>query len=295
MARRALTRRALLGTACATAAAVATTGFVRPARAAGRPLALQGAVNARDLGGHRTYDGKAVRTGLLYRADALNKLTDADLGVLGALGLRRVVDFRIAAEVGYDGPDRLPPGLAPTARPVTDNGLFSTLLTTIGSRDPVLQERVFGGGRAAAFMRETYRSFVTSAANRAAFGATLRDAAGGPLPLLYHCTAGKDRTGWTSYLVLTLVGVPERTATDDFLASNAYRAAYDAQVRAGLKQQGLMQDPDLLVPLQEVRTEYLRTALDQAEADYGSLYRYVTSGLGVDLRTLVALRERLVG
>ncbi|WP_409057159.1 tyrosine-protein phosphatase [Streptomyces sp. SYP-A7185] len=269
----------------------------RPAADGVRQIPLQGAVNVRDLGGYRTYDGERVRYGQVFRADALAKLTDADVATLVGLRLKKVVDFRVPAEVRYDGPDRLPAGLAVTPRAVNDNGLFAKLMTVIGSRDPVKQEEMLGSGKADAFMRDVYRTFVTDAANRAQFAATLRDIARGGTasPLLYHCTAGKDRTGWTSYLLLRAVGVPERTAVDDFLASNTYRAAYDAKVREGLKQGGLMQNPDLLIPLQEVRTGYLEAALAEAQREYGGLGGYLTKGLGLDARTILALRERMVG
>ncbi|GGV50802.1 hypothetical protein GCM10010277_45720 [Streptomyces longisporoflavus] len=294
-----------LGTLPAGAAAHAATAapervHSRPASDGVRLIPLQGAVNVRDLGGYRTYDGERVRYGQVFRADALSKLTDTDVAVLARLGLKKVVDFRVPAEVRYDGPDRLPAGLAPTARPVSDNGLFATLTAVIGSGDPVKQEEMLGGGRADAFMREVYRSFVTDGPNRAQFAATLRDIAyggkGSPgSPLLYHCTAGKDRTGWTSYLLLRAVGVPGQSAVRDFLASNTYRGAYDAKVREGLKQSGLMQNPDLLIPLQEVRTGYLEAALAEVKAEYGSLDGYLRKGLGLDVRTILALRERMVG
>lgn len=259
-----------------------------------RHIPLQGAVNVRDVGGHRTYDGERVRHGRVFRADALSDLTDADLVKVAELGLKKVIDFRVPAEVQYDGPDRLPAGLSPTSRPITDNGLFTQLITAIGSRDPVRQEEMLGNGKAAAFMRGVYRTFVSDSANRAQFAATLRDIAGSRSPLLYHCTAGKDRTGWTTYLLLRLVGVPGQTAVGDYLASNTYRAAHDARLREQLKQGGLMQNPDLIIPLQEVRTEYLDTALDEAAQRYGGLQGYLTKGLGLDAGTILKLRERLV-
>ncbi|MFE9040935.1 tyrosine-protein phosphatase [Streptomyces sp. NPDC007818] len=298
-----LSRRALLSTAGAAAVVAATAPPAGAARHRGpraprslRQIPLQGAVNVRDLGGYRTLDGERVRHGLVYRADHLGKLTDADLTTLGGLGLSRAIDFRIPLEVASDGADRLPAGVTAVSRPITDNGLFGQLHAVIGSRDPVRQEEALGGGRAAAFMADVYRTFVTDAANRNAFGQTLRElAARGAGPVLYHCTSGKDRTGWTSWLTLRLVGVPEHLATEDYLASNAIRAAHDARVREGLRQAGLMRNPELIVPLQEVRQEYLDAALSEVRAGYGGLYRYVTAGLGLDPRALVGLRERLVG
>lgn len=145
-------------------------------------------------------------------------------------------------------------------------------------------------------MRDIYRTFVTDAGSRRQFAATVRDIADArQAPLLYHCTAGKDRTGWLSYLVLRAVGVPSATAEQDYLLSNTFRAAADRAAPEGLKQAGSMENPDLPIPLQEARTDYLDTALDQVERDYGSFFGYLTEGLGPDIRTLAELRVRLVG
>ncbi|MGE7388318.1 tyrosine-protein phosphatase [Streptomyces sp. NPDC004126] len=260
-----------------------------------RQIPLQGAVNLRDIGGYRTYTGGQVRQGLVYRSDALSKLTPADITTVSGLGLTKVVDFRIPMELQYDGADRLPSGLSATSRPISDLGLYGTLVGAIATGDPVKQEQMLGGGRAEAYMRDVYRSFVTGPENRAQLAATLREIADGNQgPLLYHCTSGKDRTGWLSYVLLRSLAVPRETAERDYLASNTFRAAYDAQVRAGLKQSGRMQNPDLLIPLQEVRQDYLDAATGQLEADYGGFYGYLTDGLGLDLRTLVKLQNKLV-
>ncbi|MER6777035.1 MULTISPECIES: tyrosine-protein phosphatase [unclassified Streptomyces] len=281
-------------TAPATATATATGRYHQRAETI-RQIPLQGAVNVRDLGGYRTWTGGQVRQGLVYRSDALGKLTPADVTALSGLGLGKVVDFRIPMELQYDGADRLPAGLTATSRPVSDLGLYGTLLGAISSGDPATQEQMLGGGRAEAYMRDIYRTFVTSPENRAQFATTLREIAdGGQGPLLYHCTSGKDRTGWMSYVLLRALAVPESTATGDYLASNTFRAAYDAQVRAGLKQSGRMQNPDLLIPLQEVRQDYLAAATAQMAADYGGFYGYLTDGLGLDLRTLARLQDKLV-
>ncbi|WP_030707187.1 tyrosine-protein phosphatase [Streptomyces sp. NRRL F-2580] len=260
-----------------------------------RQISLQGAVNVRDIGGYRTWTGGEVRQGLVYRSDALSKLTDADVTTVSGLGLTKVVDFRIPMELQYDGADRLPSGLTATSRPVSDLGLYGTLVDAIASGDPVTQEQMLGGGRAEAYVRDIYRTFVTGPENRVQFAATLRELAdGGQGPVLYHCTSGKDRTGWMSYVLLRALAVPEDTAERDYLASNTFRAAYDARLRAGLKQSGRMQNPDLLIPLQEVRQDYLDAATARMEADYGSFYGYLTEGLGLDLWTLAKLQNKLV-
>ncbi|MGW0389564.1 tyrosine-protein phosphatase [Streptomyces sp. NPDC003042] len=260
-----------------------------------RQIPLQGAVNVRDIGGYRTYTGGQVRHGLVYRSDALSKLTAADIGTVSGLGLTKVVDFRIPMELQYDGPDKLPAGLTPTSRPISDLGLYGTLVAAISSGDPVKQEQMLGGGRAEAYMRDIYRTFVTSPENRAQIAATLREIADGRQgPLLYHCTSGKDRTGWTTYVLLRALAVPEDAAEGDYLASNTFRGAYDAKLRAALKASGRMQNPDLLIPLQEVRQDYLDASTAQMEADYGSFYGYLTKGLGLDVWTLSRLQDKMV-
>ncbi|GAA0495701.1 tyrosine-protein phosphatase [Streptomyces olivaceiscleroticus] len=258
-------------------------------------VALRGAVNVRDLGGYRTRDGHHVRYGRVFRADGLGKLTPADGAKLTGLGLRTVVDLRVPAEIARDGADRLPRGLEPVSRPVPDRRLNDTTNEALGSKDPDTQRKLLGGGRAERLMRATYRSFVTDAQSRRQFAATLRDLADGRgAPLLFHCTAGKDRTGWLSYVLLRAVGVPEATATRDYLLSNDLRAAADRRTRAGLKESGRMREPDLLTPLLAVREDYLQAAVDRARQDYGGLDGYLTEGLGLDSRTLARLRSRLV-
>jgi protein-tyrosine phosphatase len=265
-----------------------------PVAVAHAQVALQGTVNFRDLGGYRTVSHARVRSGLVFRTDALNRTTDADLAALARLGIREVVDFRTPGEVAGDGADRLPAGLQVTARPVSDTGMYAALNTAIASKDPSTQERVMGGGRGAEIMRGLYRSFVSDAGSRAQFGRTLRDIADpARTPLAFHCTSGKDRTGWLSYLLLRALGVPDRTARYDYLLSNRYRHDADAAARARLEAAGYMQDPDLLIPMQEVRSGYLDAALGQVRREYGGLDRYLRVGLGVDGRTRARLRHHL--
>ncbi|MFI5661506.1 tyrosine-protein phosphatase [Streptomyces sp. NPDC051684] len=297
----ALSRRRALGAALGTAAALAAVPAVaaaapgRPATGGIRQIPLEGAVNVRDIGGYRARGHGRVRHGLVYRADALSELTDADVARIAGLRLAEVVDFRVPFEVRTDGADRLPAGLAVTTRSVSDGGQYERMMAAIGSKDPAVQQEALGDGKAAAAMRTTYRMFVTDAANRARFAATLRDAAsGGSGALLYHCTSGKDRTGWMTYVLLSLLGVDQRAAVGDYLASNTFRAAHDAQVREGLRQAGLMQHPELLIPVQEVRMAYLDAARDQVRRAFGSLGRYVTEGLGVERGVVEVLRRRLV-
>lgn len=256
-------------------------------------IELQGAVNVRDIGGYRTYDGAKVKSGKAIRSDSLEKLTDSDVQKLGGSNLKAVVDLRTPAEVQFMGADKVPAGVQTVARPIDDTGLFQQMMAAIQSRDPQKQEELLGNGKAEEIMGRVYTSFL-SADSRAKFGQTIRDLAATDRATLYHCTSGKDRTGWLTYVVLRAVGVPESTARQDYLLSNQYRAAADAKLREQVKQAGLMQNPDLLIPLQEVRDQYLDTAIDAMEQAYGDFGKFLTQGLGLDGGTLVQLRKNLV-
>ncbi|MEV0334454.1 tyrosine-protein phosphatase [Nocardia sp. NPDC050717] len=277
--------------------ALAATAASPPAVAApsaGGQIPLQGAVNVRDIGGHRTYDGATVKSGKVIRADALSGLTDADIAALAGRNLKSVVDLRTPGEVQFMGADRLPAGVPLVARPIDDTGLFTRMMQIIQSKDPQRQQDALGDGGAEQIMNGVYASFLT-AGSRAAFGATIRELAATDGAVLYHCTSGKDRTGFLTYVLLRAVGVPEQTARQDYLRSNDFRAAADAKLREQVKQAGYMQNPDLLIPLQEVRGEYLDTAVRTLEQEYGSFGKFLTDGLGIDGFTLVKLRKNLVG
>ncbi|SUB40490.1 tyrosine-protein phosphatase [Nocardia brasiliensis] len=261
--------------------------------AVGGKIDLQGAINVRDIGGYRTYDGAKVKSGKAIRADSLEKLTAADVQQLAGLKVQKVIDFRTPAEVQFAGADKPIPGAQAVARPIDDTGLFQKLLSVIQLRDPVKQEEMLGNGKAEEIMKGVYASFFTQQ-SRAAFGQTIKDLANTDKVTLYHCTAGKDRTGWLTYVTLRAVGVPERTARQDYLLSNQYRAAADAALRQQVKQAGLMQNPDLLIPLQEVRDAYLDVAVAKIEQDYGDFGKFLTQGLGLDAGTILKLRKNLV-
>ncbi|WP_431963242.1 tyrosine-protein phosphatase [Nocardia sp. bgisy134] len=288
---------ALIGAALSALALVSTpaapSAMAEPTVEAAARIELQGAVNVRDIGGYRTYDGARVKSGKAFRADSLEKLTDADVQKLGTLNLRAAVDLRTPAEVQFAGKDKLPAGVSAVARPIDDTGLFQQMLQAIQSRDPQKQEELLGNGRAEQIMAGVYRSFLNEA-SRNAFGQTIRDLANSDRATLYHCTAGKDRTGWLTYVVLRAVGVPEGTARQDYLLSNQYRAAADAKLREDVKRAGLMQNPDLLIPLQEVRDAYLDAAIQQMEQSYGDFGKFLTQGLGLDPGTILKLRKNLV-
>src|ERR1700751_3193174 len=157
-----------------------------------RHVALDGAVNVRDIGGYRTSYGLEVTRGRLFRGDALRPLTGRGLERLALLGLRTVIDFRTPGEVLLTGADRLPFGVEFVSLPV-GGGDLGSIYELIASGDHARQRRELGDGRAAELMVEINRGFVTDQRQREAFGVALRlVCSAGRLPLLYHCSGGED-------------------------------------------------------------------------------------------------------
>ncbi|MET9886209.1 tyrosine-protein phosphatase [Streptomyces sp. NPDC006430] len=253
-----------------------------PDRGAGLHLAdrlvkLEGAVNFRDAGGYRTTTGQWVKMGEVYRSDALDKLTEADLAKLRRLRVRTVFDLRTADERTKNA-DRVPAGATYTVADVfAGSGSFQTLPT---SPDAAVRAMV-----------DAEKAMVSGEGGKKAYGRVFegmerdRDRA-----VLFHCTAGKDRTGWANAALLTALGVPAETVMADYLASNDYRrAANDAALSHLPAQQAAVYKPML-----DVRPEYLNSGYDEVKAKYGTFDHYLKDGLGIDARELKQLRKDLL-
>jgi protein-tyrosine phosphatase len=260
-----------------------------------RHVVLDGAVNVRDIGGYRTSYGLHVSRARLFRGDALSRLSGADVERLERLGLRIVIDFRTPGEVLLSGADRLPFGIELVSLPV-GGGDLSAIYELIASGDHERQRAELGDGRAASLMAEISRGFVTDARQREAFGAAVRlVCSGGRLPLLYHCSGGKDRAGWMTAIVLTALGVPRENVLRDYLLSNDFHRTEYQKLRYDLVKTGIVADPDLLRPIMEQSATYLGAAFEEAERRYGSFGRFVTHGLEVSDAMLGELRRTLLG
>ncbi|MFD3699745.1 tyrosine-protein phosphatase [Streptomyces sp. NPDC058646] len=253
--------------------------------------------NFRDLGGTPLSGGRAVRPGLVMRSGQLDRLDlDADPAV-AALGLRTVIDFRTEAERGAY-PDRIPAGVRALVEDVLADKVSAGRMPAAAQlkdllADPVVAEQHLGGGRVQALFADIYRSFVTSGSGQAAYRTLLTELADPQAgPLLFHCTAGKDRTGWGATVVLSLLGADDETLMDEYLSVNpAVKQAFAPMIEGFTAAGG---DPDLALALIGVFPSYLRAALDEVETRYGSMEKYVREGLGVPDGTVEALRARLV-
>lgn len=238
--------------------------------------------NFRDVAGpgYRTPFGH-MRTGVFYRANAITP-GDADLATLEGLKLSAVYDLRTPEEVAQKA-DRLPAGPEYVHIPILSGDLAAG----------VAQLRTPDDARR--FMQDMNRSFVTDHAARAGFAQLLTDLANTPGPQVYHCTAGKDRTGWTSALLQTLAGVSGDDVMSDYLLTNEYTAASMERTYEGIKAGQGQGIADVYRPLLGVDASYLQAGLDELAAKYGTVQNYLLDGLGLSPVTLAKLRIKLFG
>lgn len=275
---------------------VVPAGAKRGLVVAERSLRLESAPNARDIGGYETRDGHRVKWGTVFRSDAISETTPADDARLANLGIKSVCDFRGPGEVEADGPDKVPPGAEVVPLPVLDeksNQLADDIRAAVTGGDKAAIQELLGDGKAEQLLVDGGKFFVTSDTATEQFGALLeRLADPAALPTLTHCTAGKDRTGWSTAVILTALGVPKKTVMSDYLLTNEYAAeGNEKNLQAIETLTGLS---DLVRPVLEVRPEYLNASFAAVKQKYGTFASYLRKGLGVDARTLAALKENLL-
>lgn len=242
---------------------------------------LASADNFRDVAGpgHTTADGTPLRSGLFFRSNEL-QLVDDDAHALRRLGIGAIYDLRDGHEVEAH-PDVEVPGA--TWQHVEVIGI-----------PPGAGAELPDADAARATILGIYRRFVTDPACRASYGTVLRGLAASTTPQLFHCTAGKDRTGWTAALVLHVAGVAPEVIEADYLITNE-RSAGTREKYLGLVAEHLGADRiSTFEPLMVADLAYLHAAQEAAVTSYGGLDGYLRDGLGLGDDELAALRARLV-
>lgn len=243
-------------------------------------LRLASADNFRDLAGpgYPTQGGGAVRRGVFYRSNEL-RLEEEETSALAGLGLRHVVDLRSQPEI-----DRHPDPEIPGAEWVHFDVIGIPMEQIAGLTDRAAAVEV---------MHTVYRSFVEAESSRQAFGALFRHLATGG-PQLYHCTAGKDRTGWVSALLLHVAGVDDATIEADYLLTNELTAGSRARAEGSLHHHLGPDAVEVFEPTLVADADYLQSAYDAVDKAYGDRATYLREGLGLDDATVGRLRELLV-
>jgi protein-tyrosine phosphatase len=262
----------------------------KPQPGPGAPIAA--APNMRDLGGWPARGDRRVRYGMIYRSAALNELQGDGESKLSGLGIRSIYDLRVDEE-RRSCPDILPPGVAYFVLDVLeDDASAAPAQLARVHTDPELAERLLGGGKAVALFEQGYRQIVTMPSALQNYGRLFADLAREErLPALFHCTGGKDRTGWAAACALMLLGVPDEVVMREYMLTNDQLLPAKRHVFEQFEAMG--GDPELLMTVFGVREEFLDAARDEMRKRFGTIEGYFTEGLGLGAKTLKTLRETL--
>jgi protein-tyrosine phosphatase len=247
-----------------------------------RVLPLQGGQNFRDLGGYRTGNGHMVRWGMLFRSGSMHSLTPADYDYLERAGIRTVCDFRSTSERESE-PVSWPAAAAP-------NVLTNDYVQDLKSSGLAAGAAPATGADARAMMAKLYPNMLVqfNGQYRRMFGELLA----GRAPLAFNCTAGKDRTGIASALLLTALGVPRQTVIDDYLLTNRYFDPKKVVTSANSISQGLQRmPPDVIKAYMVADRSYIEAAFRVVDGHRGGAAGYLRDELGLKPADLAILRR----
>lgn len=242
-------------------------------------IPLEKSSNLRDLGGWPTQDGRRVRSGIIYRAPALLGLSPADQAAIAALNIKITCDFRGVHE-SSNSPVNLPGARVEKLpiEPTVGASLRDIVLTGMATGH-VSNNEMFD------LLREAYQAYALIAypRYRTMFELLLDEA---NLALLFHCAAGKDRTGFGAAILLTALGVEWNHVMQDYLATNALwrrESAKSLDLPDAVKNMLLSAHPDLLT-----------AAFDALRGAYGSVDTYLERAFGLNAAARAALQNKLL-
>ena len=251
-----------------------------------RQFALSGIRNFRDLEGYQTANGQMIRYGLLYRSAALHKLNNRDIQRIKQLSLKKVIDFRADFEVANE-PDRLPAEPAIEEVGILYHGSMRRgnahhrTKNQVGKRGWINPIRLY---------IETYTQYASEfTPDFQRFIHEVLEMEG--KPVLFHCAAGKDRTGFAAAILMRLLGVPMETIRFDYLFTNQHLLE---QFRPSLWLVALTKGrkaAHALFECMEAKPEYLATAFETIERGYGSFDKYMHQGLGLTKEQIERLQS----
>ena len=266
-----------------------------------RYLDFEGTTNFRDLGGYVGHNGKTVKWGQIFRADALNKLTDKDIALLEAMKLKTIVDFRSPKEI-VDNEDKaikdtvyfnLNPkaevAQLASASPTNDKQKIDKLLS-IANSDQGESYFLDHIDDMAKQMRKLVSDPVAISQYQKLMELLLADDGA---PLAYHCRGGKDRTGIATMYILLALGVSKDQIYSDYILTNTYKEVRNEmrmdEYRNLTDNQNVL---DYLRNLLLAKEEYLDAAFDEMIKVSGSSDNYLKQVLMIDDDKLTTLRNR---
>jgi len=251
-----------------------------------RKLPFTGAHNFRDLGGYKTEDGRTLKWGKLYRSDDLHFLTDEDVKYLSRLGVKSVVDFRSDEEREAE-PDRLTPNMTQVFLPIKfqpkdmgDESLVGYMKDiTLGNIDASNLLRDFNIVIVNDFAEEYKKFFRHIIENNAE-------------PIVFHCTAGKDRAGFASAMILSVLGVPREKVIEDYLLTNTYvKDHVDGEMLEIKLKTFFKADTDNLRKIHLVEERYIQAAFDTIDSEWDGMDNYISAALDLSGEDILKLKD----
>jgi len=236
---------------------------------------LSGQHNFRDLGGIPAKDGRRIRPGLIYRSGDLHSITDEDIKTLTQLGLAMIIDFRSPREI-----EKRPNQEIPCVKEIKHLPIYDA------PRDLAARfvEESNEEGLKQLLILEYERIILNYTAEYSQF---FFEVAHNPnVPLVFQCSAGKDRTGLATIFLLMALGVGMDDILEDYFRTNIFAQAHAREIIGKLNHKG--HNGELMRPMLEVRHEYLDAAFSVINEKYGNLESFVFGELAADTELLRA-------
>ncbi|MCM1988337.1 tyrosine-protein phosphatase [Oceanirhabdus seepicola] len=251
-------------------------------------IPFKGTSNFRDIGGYKTKDGRRVKWNTFYRSDELAGLTEEDMEYLKSLGIKTILDYRSKGEVNAK-PDPLIEGIENlniSGMKSLDNSDVNFDLISLMKESKSLKDL----GKPEEFLKKGYIEMVFE--NEALKKLMEYIEYPDKMPIIQHCTAGKDRTGIGSALILLALGVSEETIIEDYLLTNVYRSNSNEVLINSIG--NLLKDEDskeIFKAFMEVKKEYMECALNTIKERYGSIDEYLEKEYGINQEKRARLQQ----
>ena len=244
-----------------------------------RNIMFEGATNFRDIGGYETSDGYNIKKGLVYRSDHLSNLTSGDLKIIKDLNIKTICDFRSDLEL-IENPSLFDELSLPKLLHIPIKTLGTQDLKELSSRDDITSQELANA------LEGHYVLYVNQ--HKEKYSTFLKNIAFEEIPIVFHCFAGKDRTGFAALLLLGLMGVKKETIIEDYLLTNKY---YKGPT-SGSNWSDVISEK--IKPLFEARAEYINAAFNEIQSRYKDIEEFVVKELNIDFNVIDRIKSKIL-